>query len=77
MSETWKEHCPVDEESRLEKRQAWKGGWMHRMEDGPELGLNVASEMLGDIGNLSVWIDGYTDACKHLGDERVEMNEWR
>lgn len=90
MSETWEEHCPFDEGDQPAERQAFREGWLHRMEDGPDedgldedgpdedgsgFDLDVASERVDRMSNLSTFIAGYVDACKHLGDERIEFVE--
>lgn len=75
MSETWEKHCPFDEGDQPVQREAFKGGWLHRTEDGPNFDLDVASETVDDMANLSTFIAGYVDACKHLGDGRIEFVE--
>ena len=80
MSETWEEHCPFDEGDQPAERQAFREGWLHRMEDGPDedgpsFDLDVASDAVDHMSYLSTFIAGYVDACKHLGDERIEFVE--
>lgn len=69
MTETWKEHCPVDEEESPVERQAWHGGWKYRKERGPGTPkMEVAVEMAGDPGLLKVWLQGYAAADNHFAD---------
>jgi hypothetical protein len=74
MPELWKRHCPIDEEEWPIQRQAWHGGWMYRMHNGPlsdEEAEPIARRMLDDYrpSMLSIWMQGYNAADNYQRDE--------
>lgn len=67
MAETWKTRCPIDEEEAPAERQAWRGGWNYRKENGPGTPkMEIAAEMAGHPDLLSVWLKGYAAADNHF-----------
>lgn len=72
MSETWKEHCPIDEDEHPVQRQAWHGGWMHRVETGPGTpGGEVGRRMIAKPSMLSTWLEGYSAADNYLRRDKL------
>jgi hypothetical protein len=56
----WQDDWPI-------QRQAWKGGWIHRVEEGPGKPERETILRLVDSPSLvSVWLQGYAAAEKKL-----------
>jgi hypothetical protein len=78
MPETWKDLCPIDEEKRPIQRQAWRGGWLYRMERGPGLGEEekpAVDRTLEKYNSsvLSAWLQGYSAANSYLREKKSEQ----
>lgn len=71
MPETWKEHCPINEDEHPVRRQAWHAGWIYRMEHSARIkgeeARRIARRMLDDYkpSMLSIWMQGYNAADNH------------
>lgn len=63
MLADWKQHCPIDEKDHPILRQAWGGGWMHRLLPGPgEPEREKLQDVLGSPSLLSAWLEGFSAA---------------
>ena len=68
--DSWQEHCPIDEREAPVKRQAWKGGWIYRIEHGPgKPDRKTILSMVDRPSLASVWLQGFSSANTHAETE--------
>lgn len=61
-----KDHCPIDEDELSVERQAWRGGWEYRMENGPgKPSRGTVLNVMGKPSLISTWMEGYSAADAH------------